>query len=106
MHVGHLWKKFSFYINDGIHAQFLLKLRHDNLKQKEIFKMFFKAYVEDHPLVRELIMELNSKKISKSSKKKMKAEQKKKEETIRDFALNEEEIESIFDAIEKENPEL
>lgn len=106
MHAGHLWKKYVFYLNDGAHAQFLLKLRYDQLKQKEFFKILFKAYLEDHPLMRELILDLNNKKISKAKKKKMLKDQQQKEQTVREFALDPEEIESIFDAIEKESTDL
>ncbi len=104
--IGSLWKKYVFYINDGAHAQFLVKLRYDNIKQQQFFKMIINAYLEDHPAIRELILDINSKKLDNTKKKKMKKDQQQKEETIRDFALNEEEIESIFDAIEKENPDL
>jgi len=68
--------------------------------------MIINAYLEDHPSIRELILDINSKKIDKTKKKKMNKDQKQKNETIRDFALDDEEIESIFDAIEKENPDL
>ena len=104
--VGSLWKKYVFYINDGAHAQFLVKLRYDNIKQQQFFKMIINAYLEDHPSIRDLILDINSKKLSKANKKKMIKEQKQKQEVIKDFALNEDEIESIFDAIEKENPDL
>lgn len=106
MGVGSLWKKYVFYINDGAHAQFLVKLRYDNIKQQQFFKMIINAYLEDHPSIRDLILDINSKKLSKANKKKMIKEQKQKQEVIKDFALNEEEIENIFDAIEKENPDL
>ncbi len=68
--------------------------------------MIIDAYLKDNPSIRELILDINSKKLSKASKKKMLKDQKQKQEVIRDFALNEEEIENIFDAIEKENPDL
>ena len=106
MHVGHLWKKIVIYINDGSHAQLLIKLRHDNIKQRRFFRMLTQAYLEDHPLMRELIFDLNKEKISKNSKIKVRKDQKKKEQTIKDFALNPDEIESIFDAIEKESSDL
>lgn len=97
------WKKYVFYLNTDTHVQVRLKLRHDNLKQKQFYKLLMKAYVEDHPIMRELIIELNKEKIGLRSIKKMKKNdrlEKKMEET---FNLSDEEIKDIYDQLELDN---
>lgn len=84
----------------------MAKLRYDCLNRKLFFKKMITAYLDDHPIMRELIYDINKEKIKKSYKKRMVKDTKEKEKVIEDFALDENEIYDIFDAIEKENPDL
>ncbi len=69
-------------------------------------KIILSAYLENDPLIQEFLYQ---KRVHITPKKYLKTKKKdtaEKEATIRDFALDEDDIESIFDAIEKENPDL
>ncbi len=93
-------------MNDGFQAQLLAKLRYDNLKQRTFLKKVILAYLNDDPLMREFVYSACSDRINKTAKKKMFVDKQEKIDTINDFGLDENDIESIFDEIEKENPDL
>lgn len=93
------WKKYTFYISNTAHADMRIKLRYDDLPQQTFFKMLIKAYNEDHPSMRDLIKDLNTK-ISKRSITKMKKDEKEAAEQEEYFALSEEEVSNIYDQIE------
>lgn len=96
------WKKYTFYISNTAHADMRMKLRYDNLPQQTFFKMLIKAYIEDEPMMRELIKKLNEK-ISKRSLTKMKKDEKEAEKQEEYFSLSEEEVSDIYDQIEMDN---
>ena len=96
------WKKYTFYISNTAHADMRLKLRYDDLPQQTFFKMLIKAYIEEEPMMRELIKKLNEK-ISKRSLTKMKKDEREAKYQEEYFALSEEEVSDIYDQIEMDN---
>lgn len=84
----------------------MTKARYDNISYKQLLKHFIIAYVNNDPLIQEFVMRVNKKKISKPSLKKMIKDKKQEEQVIKDFALDESDIEDIFDEIGKENPDI
>ena len=96
------WKKYTFYISNTAHADMRMKLRYDDLPQQTFFKMLIKAYIEDEPMIRELIKKLNQK-ISKRSLTKMKKDEKEAEKQEEYFALTEEEVSDIYDQIKMDD---
>ena len=105
-HSGNLYKKIILYVNDGFQAQLLAKLRYDNLKQKTFLKKVILAYLNDDPIMREFVYSACKDRIKKTARKKMQRDKQEKVNIINDFALDENDIQSIFDEIEKENPDL
>ena len=100
-------KKICFESNDKMHADLKIKLHYDDLKIKEFFNQIVQAYINEDPHIISFIDKLKEEKnISKRKKmltKKMRNNQKEVKEK---FALDSSEIESIFDILEKEHPEL
>lgn len=99
-------KKVSIYITDSSHAELLLKLRYDDLTQKKFFKLMIESYLLDDKDFKEFFNKKLEEKLSVRKKKNKLKDTQEQEIIERDFALNEDEIENIFDIIEKENPDL
>jgi hypothetical protein len=99
---GNNWKKIVLYISDSAHAEMRLKLRYDDLSQNVFFKKIIAGYLQDDKLMREFIINCNKEKISKRDTRKMKKDDKKIEQEVKDFGLNEDEINDIYDLIESQ----
>ena len=97
---GNNWKKIVVYVSDSAHAEMRLKLRYDELSQNLFFKKIIAAYLEDDKYMREFIINCNKQRISKRDQAKMKKDEKKSDQEVKDFGLNEEEINDIYDLIE------
>jgi hypothetical protein len=101
-------KKFMFYDTSKRQADLRVRLRFDNMNQSEFFRAMITGYLEkDQDLLNYLdkykqrysIQGVNKRLDSKRLLKKGK-------ETKKQFALDDTEIEDIFDIIEKEHPDL
>tara|TARA_A100001201_G_C4060303_1_gene192475 strand:+ start:778 stop:1104 length:327 start_codon:yes stop_codon:yes gene_type:complete len=101
---GKLTKRIVFTENDHRHAQLIVKLKHDGLKQSEFFRSLITAYLSGDERILSYIEEIS--KLSKSRKTKSKALSEKGKQNISDFGFTDGEIENIFDLIEEEYPEL
>lgn len=64
------------------------------------------AYLNDDPIMREFVYSACKDRIKNTARKKMQIDKQEKINTINDFGLDENDIENIFDEIEKENPDL
>jgi hypothetical protein len=102
---GNQWKNINISLNDVVHAQFLAKLFADKLRQKFFFRLLVKSYLEDNPLMRELIKDLNRYKIKQKNIKKMEKQEKIQKKIDDLFALDENDIEDIYDQIENTEEE-
>ena len=82
---GKEYKKITFYDSDKRHADLRIRLQYDGMKQSEFFRAVVTAYLEkdDHFMAFLEQKEVKSK-----------------------FALDEGEIDSIFDLLEEEHPDL
>lgn len=86
---------------DSLIAKLKIQLQYDNLTQIKFFKIILDAYLNrDERLIS--LLEDNT----KVNKIKRKIDKKELKQTVNDFALEENDIENIFDLIEKENSEL
>ena len=105
---GHIKKIIQFQDLDKRHADLKIRLFYDGLKQGEFFRALLDGYLERDKNVVEYIEKYKEKKKvqSKSRRGKTQLMDQRAEEVRRKFSLNEEEIEDIFDLIEKEHPEL
>lgn len=99
-------KKLVLRIDDDLHARLKLALAYDGLSQNNLIKYIIAAYLAEDKNIRSFIEETVQTILSKRSIKNRKKDKQEKEETIKNFALNEAEIENIFDLIESENEDL
>ena len=105
---GNLNKVVQFKETDKRHADLRIRLHYDGFYQGEFFRDIITGYLKgDGNLIAyvEKVKE-NKRKYNKGKLHKGKALHKKAREVEKQFALEEEEIENIFDIIEQEFPEL
>ena len=90
------------------HARLKIRLEYDGFSKAEFFRILMTGYLDKDENVLKFINEYKEQK-NIHNKKKRKGSRgllEKGKETIRQFALEENEIENIFDIMEKEHPEL
>jgi hypothetical protein len=97
-------KRIVFTDTDHRHAQFIIRLKHDGLRQSEFFRSLISGYLAGDERIQSFILE----KSTQSQKRKAKSTKLAQRGTtvMRDLGFNEGEIDNIFDLIEKEHPEL
>jgi len=100
----HLDKKVAFVENTHQHAKLILKLRHDGVTQSKFFRAMIAGYINDDERIQSYIDEIRSQ--GKQKKVRSKKLRDKGKQKMKDFGLNDGEIENIFDLIEEEHPEL
>jgi len=100
----HLDKKVAFVENTHQHAKLILKLRHDGVTQSKFFRAIIAGYVDGDERIQSYIDEMKPQ--GKQKRAKSKKLRDKGEQMMKDFGLNDGEIENIFDLIEEEHPEL
>jgi DNA-binding transcriptional regulator YhcF (GntR family) len=104
---GSTLKKICFDSIDKLHADLKICLHYDDIKIRDFFNEIVKGYVEKDEDIISFIDKIKEKKhISKNKSKKVKNEMLRQKEVIKQFGLNKDEIENIFDIIERENIEL
>ena len=101
-------KRVVFYETDDRQARFRIRLKEDNLRQSEFFRMLISYYLDNDDRILSILSDYKKQigirdKVQQKYRKKLIDEGK---ETKKKFALNEEDIESIFDLMEKEFPDL
>ena len=101
-------KKFMFYDTEKRQVDLRVRLRYDGLNQSEFFRAMITGYLEKDELIMEY-MHRYKKKYEKQGKRKR--EKSKNlivagKELEKQFALNSDDIENIFDIIAEENPDL
>lgn len=101
---GNLTKRIVFTENDHRHAQLVLKLKYLRLTQAAFFRHIISGLIDDDERIVEYTNEISAR--SKDKKRKSQKLQKIGAQKLRDFGLSENDVENIFDLIEKENPEL
>jgi len=105
---GNQEKKIAFVDKDKNHADLIIRLKHDGLTMSKFFRGLIKGYIEQDYAVVDFIerLKISSGAQSKAQAKIVKDLQKKGNTVKRKFSLNEEEVENIFDLLEKEHPDL
>lgn len=100
--------KVMFTVNERTKADFKLQLQYDSLTQVKFFRALMEGYINKDP---ELMVYIN--KFKKSNSIQNNTQRKKTMMNIKEakavktkFALGDEEVENIFDILEKEHPEL
>ena len=99
----------SFSLDSKLHENLKIRLYYDEIKtQSEFFRYCVESYLSQEPLFMRF---LDDYKINKKVQSKKRATQSRKlrekgEKMLQDLALTEADIESIFDILEEEIPEL
>jgi translation elongation factor EF-G len=101
---GKLNKKIVFTENDHRHAQLIIRLKHDNLKQSEFFRAMITGYLNNDERILNYIDEIKNQSIKKTSKSKKLRQ--KGEQLLSDSGLSNDQISDLFDMIAEEHPDL
>ncbi len=102
---GEEMKSMRIGTSGKIHAEFKIKLLYDNFSQHEFLHAIIKAYLEDQEdfmKFLEVIKEKKTRRMNNVRRKIAKKELREKREIERIFALTGEDVESIFDLLERE----
>ena len=101
-------KRISFMDTDKRNADLMIRLKHDGLTKTKFFREMLTGYLErDHAIV-DFIERVkdNTDSQSKKQSKIVKNLEERGNENKTKFGLGDEEIENIFDLLEKEHPDL
>jgi len=101
-------QKVSFYSDKDAHVRLKIRLQQDNLTQSDFFRCMIDNYLNKNEAVLVCVdnYKENNKRQNKERRAKAKRSVEKGNELKTKFALGEDEIESIFDILEQEHPEL
>ncbi len=101
---GLMEKRVVFTANDHKHAKFFLKLKNDGFTQSAFFRQVIDAYIYENESFLKFVDEIKPQ--SKLRKAKTKKLREKGKQNLVDLALDDGEIENIFDILEQEFPDL
>ncbi len=100
-------KQICFESTAKLHADLKIRLHCDEIKIKEFFNKLMEAYIDKNENILAFIEEIKKAKgISQARRNKTKKAHELRRRTIHQFALDQTEIEDIFDILEKEHPDL
>jgi hypothetical protein len=101
-------KKIMFYDTAKRRTDLNIKLKYDNLKQSEFFRMMITGYLDCDPHILSFVVESKEEMEihNVAKRRKSKALRKKSEETKKNFSLDDSDIEDLFDIIAEEHPDL
>ena len=98
-------KKFMFYDTEERQATLRIRCQYDGLNQSQFFRMMITGYIESNPGIIKFLAECKERYALQGVQKRghIRRMHEKAKETENKFGLNSDEIESIFDIIEKED---
>ena len=101
-------KKVIFSIPENDKAKFKVQLQYDSLTQTQFFRGVMSAYLVKEQNFMNFISGLKESLAAQSKLQRVKSERGLKEgqETSKKFALDDGEVENIFDILSKEHPDL
>jgi len=101
-------KKIIFSIPENEKANFKVQLQYDSLTQGQFLKGVMVGYIEKDPDLVNFITKLKEelKVQSRGLRTKVVKNLKDRKSTINKFALEDDEVENIFDILEQEHPDL
>ena len=106
MEYGKTDKKILFYDTDKRHAELKVKLQYDGLGQSEFFRAIVSGYLQGDENIIEYVAGWKEEHGSQSKRQQKVVNKETGEGRRMAKVFAEDEIENIFDIIEKENPEL
>ena len=101
---GKLNKRIVFTENDHRHAQLVLKLKHDGMRQSDFFRSIITGYIAGDDRIQDYVSEVSG--LSKARKSISRKLREAGKQNVKDFGFTDGEIENIFDLIEEEHPDL
>lgn len=101
-------KKIVFTATEKSHADLKIKLHYDGLTQVSFYRMMMEGYIKEDERILEYVQDWKDQNETQSKRQRndIKKEYKDQKELKEKFALNETEVESIFDMLEMEHPDL
>ena len=101
-------KKFMFYDTNKRQADLRIRLKYDGMNQSQFFRAMITGYLEKDESILNYLDKYKEKYQVQGQKKRdgAKLMMKKGRVVEKEFGLNEDEIENIFDILEKEHPEI
>ena len=100
--------KIMFTVTERIKADFKLPLQYDSLTQVKFFRSIMEGYIGKDPNLMIYISKFKKHNSIQNNEQRNKimTNIKKASETKNKFALEDDEVENIFDILEKEHPDL
>lgn len=101
-------KKVVYYEIPKKHADLKIRWQYDGLGQTEFFSLITAAYLSQDERILQIVHEYKEENSVQNKEKRKKTQKtyKKKRAVETKFALKGEEVESIFDLLEQEHPDL
>jgi hypothetical protein len=101
-------KRVRFYIKNDAHVRFKAALSTHQISMSEFLRACCNAVAEDNPLMNDFIAhhKETSEKHSKRNNNIIKKDREKGEALLADFGIGDDEIESLFDIIADQHPEI
>jgi hypothetical protein len=101
-------KRISFMDTDKRNADLIIRLKNDGLTKTKFFRAILTGYLKKDHLIMEFIEVYKQDSGSQSAGKAKKVQELAQigEQNKRKFGLDDQEIENIFDILEKEHPEI
>ena len=101
-------KKITFYETEKRQVDLRIRLRYDGLNQSHFFRAMITGYLEKDPDLLSYLDRHKNKYQTQGINKRtvMKQMYKKRDEIKKQFSLDENEVEDLFDLIAKEHPDL
>ena len=97
--------RLVFIIEKSLHDKFRVRAAEDKLSQKAFIAAALQAYVDDDPNIVEFVQKLTG--LAHKNSEKQKRNLKKADEVMKRFTpFDADELDNIFDAIARENPEI
>ena len=105
MGYGDKQKKIVFSASDKSHAELKIKLNYDGIKQGEFFRLLLEGYLEDNEDIINYISDWKERNNKQTKKQRtvIAKDYSEAKDTEEQFALNQDEVESIFDLLERES---
>jgi hypothetical protein len=100
--------KIMFSVSERTKADFKIRLQYDSLTQVKFFNSIMEGYLQKDEDLMKYMNKFKKNNTIQNNEQRIKIEkniQKAKETKIK-FSLGDEEVENIFDILEKEHPEL
>tara|TARA_Y100000593_G_C4225788_1_gene294365 strand:- start:329 stop:667 length:339 start_codon:yes stop_codon:yes gene_type:complete len=105
---GDFKKVVQFTDDTKRYADLRIRLHYDGLRQGEFFRSLVLGYLERDEDLMKFVVKVQEEisRYSKSKRNKLKKTDTSRKETIEKYALDDDDIQSIFDLLEEERPEL